>query len=117
MTTLLSKQAILSAPDIKIKDVQVPEWEGTVRVSTLSGAARDKFTKSMILDDGKPDTSDYRQRMVAACIVGEDGLRLFSDDEVAALGGKSAAAIDRVFAAAESLNKIGPDAVAEAEGN
>lgn len=115
--TLLDKAAILAAADIKTEDVDVPEWGGTVRVRTMSGTQRDAFGAALLGPDGKPDMSQYRAGMVAASVVGEDGVLLFSSEDVKALGAKSAKALDRVFAVADRLNGMSGDAIEAAKGN
>lgn len=109
--TLLSKDAILAADDRKTCDVTVPEWGGTVRIATMSASERDRWESETYGGD-KPNTSDFRARFVALCLVGEDGRRLFTDREVGELGKKSAAALQKVFKVAQDLNAL---TVAEAE--
>jgi hypothetical protein len=46
-------------------------------------------------------------------MVGEDGERLFTDNEVNALGAKSAAALDRVFEVAAELSRLKPEDIEE----
>lgn len=117
MLPLATREAILGAQDLKTQDVEVAEWGCTVRVSMLTGSARDALSKAMVGEDGKVDASQYRERMVAACVVGEDGKPLFSADDVGLLGAKSAVALQRVFTVAESLNAISAQAVETAEKN
>lgn len=113
---LLSKEAILSADDRKTVDVAVPEWGGTVRVSTMSASERDKWESETYGGD-KPNTQDFRARFVALCLVDEKGERMFGEKEVAALGKKSAAAMHRVFKAAQALNALSDSEVEAIEGN
>ena len=113
---LLTKQAILSANDRKTVDVEVAEWGGTVRVATMSASERDKW-EAETYGDGKPKTDDFRARFVALCLVGEDGQRLFTDKEVGELGKKSAAALQRVFTAAQKLNALSVEDAENIEKN
>ncbi len=114
---VLNREAILSAQDRNRETVAVPEWGGEVIVRTMTGAERDVFASGLLDKDGKPQLAGYRHRLLATCIVGEDGQRLFADNDIEALASKSAAAIDRVFAVAERLTGIGGAAVDEAEKN
>lgn len=114
---ILTRDAILGAQDLQTQDVPVPEWGGDVRIRVLTGAERDALSVSMLGSDGKPDLSTYKVRLVAACVVGEDGQRLFSDADISALGAKSALALQRVFDAADTLNAMAPGAVEAAEKN
>jgi hypothetical protein len=115
--TLLTRDAILGAQDLKIEDVEVPEWGGTVRVRMMTGAQRDALGASMVTAGGKPDMHKYRIGLVAACIVGDDGVPMFAADEVALLAGKSSVALDRVYRVAERLNDSSAVGVEAAEKN
>lgn len=114
--SLLTKDQILAADDQPTKDIEVPEWGGAVRIRTMSASERDKW-ESETYADGKVNTLDFRARFCALCIVDEQGTRLFSDAEVQALGRKSAAALQRVFNAAQELNALSNKDVKELEGN
>lgn len=113
--TYLSAEAILSAADLDTEDVDVPEWGGTVRVRGLSGAERDKLEARYA---GSKSPDNFRAHMAAACMVDEDGKRLFrSDAEVKRLGERSAAALTRVCDVAMRLSGMTEDDARELEGN
>jgi hypothetical protein len=119
--TLLSKEAILAADDRPTMDVEVPEWGGTVRVRALSGAERDAYEIALagIRPDGtrRPNLVNVRARLIALTVVDEAGARMFSDKDAEALGAKSAAAMQRVFEAAQRLSALTDEDVEElAEG-
>lgn len=117
---LLSRDAILAAEDRPTEDVDVPEWGGTVRLRALSGAERDAFETSMLDQRGKPTAArlqNFRARLLAASIVGEDGQRLFTDKDVATLGAKSGAVIDRLFERARRLSGMAREDVDALAGN
>jgi hypothetical protein len=112
----LSKAAIVAVVDIKTEVVQVPEWGGAVAVRELTGTERDTFEQSMVKvgADGKraPDLTNMRAKLCAWCMVdGITGDRLFSDQDLAELGNKSAVALDRVFRAAQRINGMGGEDV------
>jgi hypothetical protein len=114
--SLLSRDAILTVDDRKHKDVEVPEWGGTVRVRAMSGYERDKFETSMVEIRGnkrKENFTNLRARFVALVLIDEDGKRLFSDTDIALLGAKSAAALDRVYAVGQELNGLSDKDVEE----
>lgn len=103
----LSKQEILAAQDIVYEDVAVPEWGGTVRVKTLSGIERDSLEQSMMEGKGgnqKVNMANFRAKLCGRTIVDEDGKRLFSEMDMADLGRKSGAALQRVFNVASRLS-------------
>ncbi len=106
---LLSKQQILAAKDIETKDIEVPEWVGSVRIRGLNGAERDEFEQSMVERRGKryeANLRNARARLVALSVVDADGARLFSEADVNALGNKSASALNRVYEAARDLSGL-----------
>lgn len=109
--TLLSKQDILGSQDAKTQELDVPEWGGKVRVSTMSGFARDRFEASCIGKNGGVKHDNIRAKLVAACLIDDKGELLFTEKDVTALGKKSCSALDRIFAAAQTLNGIGDDEV------
>jgi hypothetical protein len=118
---LLTKDQILEASDLKTTEVEVPEWGGSVMVRTMTGSDRDAFEATLIttLEDGtrKPNMANMRTKLVALTLVGSDGSLLFSVDDVERLALKSAAALERVFDAAQTLNGLGAKAEAEAVKN
>lgn len=110
----LSKDDILKADDLPTRDVDVPEWCGTVRVRGLTGAERDQF--DFVLSDAKnnPSKAQIRANLVGRCMVDEDGKRLFSETEVAKLAAKSGAALTRIFDVVRELSGMTKDAVEKA---
>lgn len=116
----LTKDQILDAEDRKTEDVEVPEWGGTVRVISLSARERDAFEQSCVKFKGKKreeNLDNIRARLSALTMVDVNNERLFTDAEAEALGRKSAAALDRVFMAAQRLNGMTDEDVEElAEG-
>lgn len=107
MTKLLSKDEILKSTDLKTMEVDVPEWGGTVMVSTMSGSARDRFEASIVGKNGGMNTQNIRAKLVASTLVDEKGNLMFSDEDIIKLGKKSCKALDRIFEAAQKLNGIG----------
>ncbi len=108
----LTRDAILSADDLKTESVKVPEWGGTVIVRELTGAERDTWEASVVKTNGtkvKIDSHNMRAKLAALCIVDDDGRRLFTEKDVVKLGDKSAAALDRVTDVARRLSRIGED--------
>jgi hypothetical protein len=116
----LSKAAILGASDLPTQDVHVPEWGGDVRVRGLTGTERDAFEATIAQRKGKDvkmNLQNVRARLVSLSTVDENGERLFSDADVVALGGKSAAALERVFTVAMRLSGLTPDDVKDLTEN
>ena len=101
---MLDRTAILQMDDLPKEEVNVTEWGGDLWVRTLTGTERDAFEQSMVQKKNKPNLNNVRARFAVLTICDVNGERLFSDNDAEALGKKSAAALDRVFAVASRLN-------------
>ena len=113
----LTREAILAAEDKQYEDIAVPEWGGTVRIVGLTGTERDKLEASVVGKTGKNlNLTNFRARLVALCVVDDSGSRLFSDMDIAALGRKSAAALERIFSVSQRLSGLSDEDVAELVG-
>lgn len=111
MSTL--RDQILAADDLKVIAVDVPEWGCTVHVRTMSGGERDAFEERQQRDPFK----DIRARLAVLTVCDEEGNLLFTDADIPALTKKSAAALDRIFAAATKLNKFSKEDLDELQKN
>lgn len=116
MTGYLTREAILSVDDSVIEDVAVPEWGGAVRVRGLTGAERDKIEALVAGNGKKMNFANLRARMCAASVVDEAGEPVFGQADIAALGAKSAAALDRVFSVVQRLSGLTDEDVDELTG-
>lgn len=113
---LLDRAAILAVEDIPAELVEVPEWGGTVRVRGLTGKDRDAFERAMVDINGEnvqTNWQNFRAKLVARTVVDADNKRLFTDQDVTALGGKSALAMDAVFTVAQRLSGMSDNDVKE----
>lgn len=105
----LTAADILAVDDRKIVPIDVPEWGGRVHVRTISGVERDAYEDSLWQLRGKNRVftqRNIRAKLVAVAACDKNGNRLFSDTQVEQLGLKNSAALDRLFDAAQRLNKI-----------
>jgi hypothetical protein len=113
---ILNRDAILAALDLPKELVSVPEWGGDVYVRGLTGKERDQFEAGMIDQRGKSQVvnlQNIRAKLASMSICDEDGKRLFTDADLAALAGKSAIALNRVFDVARKLSGLGDTDVEE----
>ncbi len=112
---ILGRDDILKSEDLATETVEVPEWGGAVIVRALSGSERDAY-EAGIFGSGKKgeyNLQNIRAKLASRTIVGEDGKRLFSDADIDRLGLKSAAALDRVFSAAQKLSGLTKEDIKE----
>lgn len=117
---VLGRDAILNADDVTTELVPVPEWGGDVLVKGLSGTERDEYEASCTQIRGKsqvPVFTNIRAKLVARAIVDENGERVFTPQDVAALGKKNGAVLDRLFDVAAKLSGLSDDDVEELAKN
>lgn len=88
---MLSRQEILNRKDIEFKEVDVPEWEGTVRIRQMTRGEQDAYLKRQMGDarmrtEKKQSVGEIaaasmfgHDAFVVACgLVDENGANLFS---------------------------------------
>jgi hypothetical protein len=127
--TYLNRDDILKPRDLKVEEVDVPEWGGIVRIRELTGEGQNAFQASLrrtrpngqtIMDqDGNPilDLTNASAKLLVRAIVGDDGEPLLSLADVDALGQESGAVLERVALIARRLSGMTDEAVDDAEGN
>ena len=121
MSKVLSKQDILQAKDVKIEQVEVPEWGGHVYVRSISALERGlieedaaKFKESK----GKGSFArTFTVKFASLALCDEKGKRLFDDKDIALLQEKNAAAISRIAEAAQRLSGFSQEDMEELEKN
>jgi hypothetical protein len=112
--TLLSRDSILRAQDVSTKDVEVPEWGGSIRVRTMTVAERNEFARKAASGTDSVNVSAWLVSLVA---VDEKGAALFKPEDVKALEERNFKAIDRIVDAILQVNGIGQKQVEAAEKN
>lgn len=117
---LLTVDDLLSIDDSLLRTIPVPEWGRTVFLARPSAARRQEFDRSLPPDASDPekvDTTDWAARIVALCLANRQGQFLCEPKEAIGLGpklgGKSAAAIARLYLVARKLAAIGIEEEAE----
>lgn len=108
---LLSREDIFKSQDRTYQEVHVPEWGGAVRMQSLTAKELEEYQKS---NRGKVDRQGNAAilwegsaaRLVVRCAVDKEGQRIFGADDALELGRKSAAAVNRLFKVACTMNGI-----------
>ena len=90
-TYLTTADAILQAEDFAFDEVDCPEWGGTVRIRSLSGAQRVQLKKA--IDAGRDDIDET---LCVMAIVDQDGNRILHREQIAELSKKNTAVITRI---------------------
>lgn len=103
------RDGILAASQLPQETLTLPEIGLTVVVRGLTAAQRDAFEASMLEQKGRhreTNLRNVRARLVALCVLDEDGQPAFSDADVEALGACRADLIDRLFSLAQRLSGL-----------
>lgn len=114
-----TREQMLGFDDREVEIVPVPEWgtDAEVRVQGLTAEERDKFEMENaraqlgIKNEEKrleARLRNIRARLVVRCVIDENGQRKFSDNDAAAVGRKSGAAVARIYLVAERLSGFAP---------
>lgn len=101
----LTKQAILSADDMKYDSVSCPEWGGDVRVRGLT-AYEQSFIAKLI---GEEKKNEVTLKVVQFGCVDENGDRLFTANDLKELSQKSYPIIERIGIKIMHLSGMGND--------
>jgi hypothetical protein len=103
---------------LQIKEVEIPEWDGTVFVREFTAEERDQmelaFTRAT---KSGTAAANLRGNVAVTCLCDENGERIFTDADAAKLKQHSAAILDRIFDACLELSGMGKNSVEEAEKN
>lgn len=122
MSTYLTRDEFLKKRPARFEDVEIPEWDAKVRVRELTSAARDMWEQSNLDDKGKGQMKlrlkNARARLVALSVIDpKSGELLFSGEDVLAIGGQSAAVVDRIYDVAGRLSGISDEDIEELTKN
>lgn len=90
-TYLTTADAILQAEDFVYDEVDCPEWGGTVRIRSLSGAQRVQLKKA--IDAGREDIDET---LCVMAIVDQDGNRILHREQIGDLSKKNTSVITRI---------------------
>jgi hypothetical protein len=116
----LTRESILQAKDLDLCPMAIPEWGGTIYVRCMTGTERDAFEAEAYTIRGKNveiNRENFRARLLVRVLVDEENQRIFSDQDINSLGGKSAKILDQLFSVAMRLNGLSREDVEELTKN
>jgi hypothetical protein len=114
MNKFLSFDDINEVDDAEYTEIDIPEWNGTLRVRGLNGGERAEFEEQVSKNHSMRHA---KVECIIKCSVDDEGNRVFTNQHKGMLLGKSAKVIERIFDEICRLSGIGDDAEGEAEGN
>ena len=101
----LSKEQILAADDMGLKEVEVPEWGGNVFVRVMTVGERDSYENDWMINKSK-GVENFRSKFLQRVLCDEKGELLFTASEIDLLAKKSARVITRIWDAAMKHNAL-----------
>lgn len=101
---MLTRDQILAAPDLPYEDVDIPEWGGTVRLRALTGSEVEAISQAAATDQ-----VGTIRRALGYCLVDENLVRLFSDEDLDALWEKNASILMKLGLIGLRLSNLDPD--------
>lgn len=108
------RESILASKSKKLVPIEVPEWDCTVYVSSLS--TRD-FNHLVKLMGGGETPDDLFARLVYLCACDESGIRIFSESDIPSIQDMDAEPVKRVALKAQEVNGFSDSSEALAEKN
>jgi len=114
---LLSRDQIREAAKAKLPTKTLalnfpPQLVGDVIVRGMGGKELSLFNESLFTGNGKKRkvvTVNIQARMAVRCVVDEDGVRMFTDDDAEWLGELRADALAVIFKEIQKLSGLGDD--------
>lgn len=110
--SLLSREKIIAANDLKHEDVPVPEWGGTVRITQMDAGTSLEFNEAMRVSKEAGQKHGIFLMLVFSAR-NEQGERILTVEDLPALMGKSMNVLTRLQAVALRMNKMGEEGKAE----
>jgi len=120
-----SRDELLDADDLPLERVDfpasMPGWGGRcVYVRSMTAGERDQW-ESFLVEHQTPagtlKSDAVRATLVALCCADADGRLMFTTEDVEALSGKNAAALNVICDRARALNKLNADDIEELAKN
>jgi hypothetical protein len=101
----LTAEQILAVDDLGLLKVNVKEWGDEVYIRVMTVGELDAYQREWV---GKKETGvdNFRAKFLARCLCDQAGQRLFPDDQIHKLAGKSAKVVCRLFDMAAKHNAI-----------
>jgi hypothetical protein len=97
-------------------DVDIPEWDITVEVRSMSLGDRNDIAALMATDGGESDTKKFYPGVIIACTYDANGDKVFTDDDIAWVTSLDAHILDKIAIPAMKLNGFVEEKVDEAAG-
>lgn len=112
---MLSLDDILTAQDLPIVEVEIPEWGGTVGIRPINGSQLDSL---MVLSQQSATDPkkllQFQKFLLIYCLVDDEGKPLLTDKTYAQLSVKNGAVINRLVSKCQEVCGLGDEGESEA---
>ena len=106
------RDRILNKADATSEQLVIPEWDVTVEVRSMSGAARAAIVQAGAAQGTLPDMSKFTADIVVMCTFDpETGEQVFAKDDATLVLDKNGAALERIVMAAMRISGFNTEAV------
>lgn len=112
MEVIKNSEEILSKDDFTYEEFEVPEWGGTLRLRSLSGAQR---TIVISLTNKRRDGDGLFERLIIMSAVDDVGKSIFRDDHLDALKARNAAVTQAIGKKILEISGLAPDTIPDIE--
>jgi len=103
--TIASREALLKLCERRYSTVEIPEREISIRIQSLSEAEKSQYETCLIAKNGRgimrERLQDATRRLIALCVVDEDGKRIFSDSDLSAIANLDSYISSRIYDACQ----------------
>lgn len=106
MALLTREQVKDNPPKIRFKELMIPEWNGSVRIRSLSAGDKESLDDTLERDnDGTIVNEGLREKYIVAAVINEDGSQFFSDEDLKWLSTQPESVIAYIFSEVNLLNR------------
>jgi len=116
----LNRDTVLSATDLEVRILDVPEWGGQIRLKTMDGTRRDMFDAELQkrrISDNEVDIREMKALLLVLTAVDDSDQMIFELRDVKELNKKSGAVLDRLWDDIRQMNGIGQSNLEEMTKN
>ena len=103
--TIASREALLKLCKRRYSTVEIPERDISIRIQSLSEAEKSQYETCLIAKNGRgimrERLQDDTRRLIALCVVDEEGKRIFSDSDLSAIANLDSYISSRIYDACQ----------------
>lgn len=103
--TIASREALLKLCERRYSTIDIPERDISIRIQSLSEAEKSQYETCLIAKNGRgimrERLQDATRRLIALCVVDEEGKRIFSDSDLSAIANLDSYISSRIYDACQ----------------